>query len=135
MQKIVTRFTGQKENQLLSKYLQTINRKSFGQSPTPTASETFSDAVKSKILFLRLIHCSFTWISCTFLYYGLTMHSVSISENIYLSFIFSTAVEIPAYIIYYYGNEKIGRRLMIFLSFIATGASCLAVGFIQKGSY
>lgn len=134
VQKIVTRFTGQKENQLLSKYLQTINRKSFGQSPTPTASETFSDAVKSKILFLRLIHCSFTWISCTFLYYGLTMHSVSISENIYLSFIFSTAVEIPAYIIYYYGNEKIGRRLMIFLSFIATGASCLAVGFIQKDS-
>ncbi|XP_056632745.1 organic cation transporter protein-like [Diorhabda sublineata] len=99
---------------------------------TEKQSETFIDAVKSRILLLRLIHCAFTWICCTFLYFGLTMNSVTLSEDVYSSFILSALVEIPGYLIYYYGNLKIGRRLFLSITFISAGVSCLAVGFIPK---
>ncbi|KAJ8921358.1 hypothetical protein NQ315_002973 [Exocentrus adspersus] len=100
-----------------------------------TKTESFLETVKSKVLLLRTIHCSFTWICCTFVYYGLTIHSVSISENIYLSFIFSVAVEIPGYVTYFYVNEKMGRRLMMFFTLILAGISCVAVGFIPEDYY
>lgn len=101
----------------------------------PIRNESFLEAVKSTRLLLRTVHCSLTWISCTFIYYGLTIHSVAISENVYLSFIFVVVVEIPGYIVYFYANEKIGRRLMMFFTLILAGTSCVAVGFIPEGLY
>ncbi|XP_018574992.1 organic cation transporter protein-like [Anoplophora glabripennis] len=97
--------------------------------------ESFLESVKSTRLLIRTVHCSFTWICCTFVYYGLTLHSVAISDNVYLSFIFATVVEIPGYVIYFYANEKIGRRLMMFFTLILAGISCVAVGFIPEDYY
>lgn len=97
--------------------------------------ESFLESVKSRRLLLRTVHCSLTWICCTFVYYGLTIHSVAVSENVHLSFIFAAVVEIPGYILYFYANERIGRRLMMFFSLVMTGVSCLAVGFIPEGLY
>lgn len=94
--------------------------------------EGFLDSMRSKVLLLRLIHCSFTWICCTFVYYGLTMHSVAISDNIYSSFIFAVVIEIPGYVLYYYSNEKFGRRLMLCLSQTIGGLACLIVGPIPE---
>ncbi|KAJ8950568.1 hypothetical protein NQ318_015701 [Aromia moschata] len=98
-------------------------------------TDSFLELIKCRVLLLRTLHCSFTWICSAFVYYGLTIHSVSISDNIYLSFIFAVVIEIPGYLIYYLANERIGRRIMLFLSLISSGIFCVAVGFIPTGRW
>ncbi|CAH2003630.1 unnamed protein product [Acanthoscelides obtectus] len=98
----------------------------------PDGRSGFKESIRNRRLLIRMVHCSFTWICCTFLYFGLTIHSTAMSENVYLSFIFAVMVELPGYIIYYYGNEKIGRRLMMFFSLVSAGLSCLAVGIVKE---
>ena len=45
----------------------------------------------SSILFLN-------WITATMCYYGLTMLSVNLTDDIYVSFVLSALIEIPSYI-------------------------------------
>lgn len=73
-------------------------------------------------------------VCCTFVFYGLTIHSVNISKNIYLSFICGAIAETPGYIIYYYANEKSGRRKLMSSALVLGGAFCLAVGFLPEGN-
>nr|XP_023012268.1 organic cation transporter protein-like [Leptinotarsa decemlineata] len=98
-------------------------------------SQGFWDAISQKVILLRVIHCSFTWIANNFIYYGLLLQSVAISEDIYISFIIGVVVEIPGYIIYYYGNKKFKRRWTMLVGFVSTGVCCIAVGFIQEEFY
>ncbi|GJQ83491.1 hypothetical protein Trydic_g19283 [Trypoxylus dichotomus] len=60
---------------------------------------------RSTRLLLRLANCSFSWICCTFVYYGLTLHSVSISG-------------------------RIGRRFTLAPSYILSGIACLSFIFV-----
>uniref|UniRef100_A0A6P7FGR1 Solute carrier family 22 member 1-like n=1 Tax=Diabrotica virgifera virgifera TaxID=50390 RepID=A0A6P7FGR1_DIAVI len=99
---------------------------------TTVASEKFIDAIKHKSLLLRFVICCFIWVTVNFIYYGLTLNSVDLTDDIYLSFIVSCLIEIPGYIIYYVVNEKIGRRLLTSVTFILAGLACLAVGFIPQ---
>ncbi|CAG9772657.1 unnamed protein product [Ceutorhynchus assimilis] len=94
---------------------------------------SFWSVLKNPVLLVRTIHCSMTWICCTFVFYGLTINSVNISENIHLSFIFAAMAETPGYVIYYYANERSGRRKLMFYSLVLGGAFCLAVGFLPDG--
>ncbi|XP_066252678.1 organic cation/carnitine transporter 2-like [Euwallacea similis] len=95
-------------------------------------SGSYLDVLKHPVLLMRFLHCSLTWICCTFVFYGLTIHSVDVSESIYLSFIFSAVAETPGYVIYYYANEKWGRRRLMSSTLILGGAFCLAVGFLPE---
>ncbi|XP_072392026.1 solute carrier family 22 member 3-like [Diabrotica undecimpunctata] len=99
---------------------------------TKVSSEKFIDAIKHKSLLLRFLICCFIWVTVNFIYYGLTLNSVDLTDDIYLSFIVSCLVEIPGYIVYYVINEKIGRRLLTSVTFILAGLACLAVGFIPQ---
>lgn len=104
------------------------------QIDQPTdVKENIFDALKCRTLFLRFLNCSFSWICCTFTYYGLTIHSISISDNVYWSFIFIVVIEMPAYFVYYYLNEKTGRKKLMCLSLLVGGGCCLIVGFIPSG--
>lgn len=48
-------------------------------------------AIITLVMFLN-------WITATLCYYGLTMSSVNLSEDIYVNFVLSAVIEIPSYI-------------------------------------
>lgn len=95
----------------------------------------FTAALKSRTLLLRMITCCFCWIACAFLFYGLTLNSVTLADgNSYLDFILTSLVEIPAYIACNFVLDTFGRRRSLSISFFMTGISCLAFIFISEGS-
>ncbi|KAE8751502.1 hypothetical protein FOCC_FOCC001749 [Frankliniella occidentalis] len=51
---------------------------------------------KSSRLLVRFINCSYCWMANTFVYYGLSLNSVSMAGNDYLNFILVTLIELPA---------------------------------------
>ncbi|XP_066253734.1 organic cation transporter protein-like isoform X2 [Euwallacea similis] len=92
-------------------------------------------ALKSSILMIRLVACCFCWITCTFLFYGLTLNSVSlVAGNNYLDFILTSLVEVPAYFACNFVVEKYGRKKTLLFSYWLTGAACLAFIFIPTAS-
>ncbi|XP_066146515.1 solute carrier family 22 member 21-like isoform X2 [Euwallacea fornicatus] len=108
------------------------NEEEHSNASKQSQSGSFLDVLKHPVLLIRSLHCSLTWICCNFVFYGLTIHSVDVSESIYLSFIFSAVAETPGYVIYYYANEKWGRRRLMSSTLILGGAFCLAVGFLPE---
>lgn len=89
---------------------------------------------KSVPLLLRFVNCCFCWITCTFLFYGLTLNSVALAGNSYLDFILTSLVEVPAYFACYFVVDKIGRRASQFGSFLITGCACFAFIFVPQGT-
>ncbi|XP_017774915.1 PREDICTED: organic cation transporter protein-like isoform X2 [Nicrophorus vespilloides] len=96
--------------------------------------ESIRSALRSPVLLFRLINCSFAWCCCTFVYYGLTMHSVSISGNLYSNFIAVAFIEMPAYLVSYCTLDKIGRKSSLAGSLMASGAACTAFIFIPEAN-
>lgn len=90
----------------------------------------FAQVFKSKTLLLRLINCCICWITCTFLFYGLTLTSVTLAGNNYLDFILTSLVEIPAYIACNYAIELLGRKKSLIASYLITGTACLVFNFM-----
>lgn len=97
------------------------------------ARKAFRKAVFNKVLYMRVVICSFLWMCCVFVYYGLTIHSVNVSDNVYLSFVFTVAVEIPGYLIYYLVNERVGRRTMMLITLMLGGAVLYMIEFLPQG--
>lgn len=87
---------------------------------------------KSVPLLLRFVNCCFCWITCTFLFYGLTLNSVSLAGNSYLDFILTSLVEVPAYFACYFVVDRIGRRASQAGSFIITGLACIGFIFVPQ---
>ncbi|XP_063909928.1 organic cation transporter protein-like [Zophobas morio] len=93
------------------------------------------EVFKSKKIVIRIIHCSFTWICCTFPYYGLTIQSVTLSENVYANFICTSLVEVPAYFITQSIIDRFGRRKTLGLSLITGGVWCVLVNFVDESKW
>lgn len=98
-------------------------------------SASFMDLLKSVSLCLRFLNCSFCWISCAFLFYGMTLNSTTLSSNSYLDFIYISLTEIPAYWTAVYLANKIGRKYSMSLSYALTAVSCCAFIFISGGEF
>ncbi|CAH1373368.1 unnamed protein product [Tenebrio molitor] len=98
------------------------------------SKDSFFQVFKSTTLFLRLINCFFCWITCTFLFYGLTLNSVALAGNTYLDFILTSLVEIPASFVCNYVVDKFGRKWSLSCSFFLTGLSCLVFLFLPIDS-
>lgn len=85
---------------------------------------------KSKTMVLRLLKCSFWWITCVFCFYGLSINAVALAGNLYLNFIFAALVEIPAHLLGLFGVSYIGRKWTIFTAFVIGGICNLSFAFI-----
>ncbi|XP_071050913.1 organic cation transporter protein-like isoform X2 [Onthophagus taurus] len=99
------------------------------------AKEPFFHVFKSRILVMRFFNSCFCWLSCAFLFYGLTLNAVSLAGNSYVDFILTSLVEIPAYIATYITVDRFGRRWTQSLSFFITAVACFAYIFISKDQH
>lgn len=84
---------------------------------------------------LRVANCSFCWLTNTFVYYGLTLNSVSISGNKYVNFMLLSLIEIPGFGVTYILSERIGRRWTLCSSLILSGLICICTEYAPKGKF
>lgn len=97
---------------------------------TVTRPYPILDVFRSKILLIRLVICSYCWLTNTLVYYGLGMNAVTLDGNKYINFMFVSLAEIPGYLITYYVMEKWGRRWPLCGSLLACGLACIGSQFM-----
>ncbi|CAG9790806.1 unnamed protein product [Diatraea saccharalis] len=93
---------------------------------------TLADAIKSKIILKRVVVCSFLWITCTFVYYGLSINSVSLAGNKYVNFMLVGFVEIPANFVCLLVLDKYGRKRTLIITYVLSACLCMSLSFLPK---
>ncbi|XP_047517117.1 organic cation transporter protein-like isoform X3 [Pieris napi] len=88
--------------------------------------------LRSRVLMSRLFICSFWWITVTFIYYGLSINSVSLGGNSYVNFLLTALVEIPGYCLSVLTLDRFGRKASIMTAFFVCGLSLLGLPFIPE---
>ncbi|XP_075975003.1 organic cation transporter protein-like [Anticarsia gemmatalis] len=86
--------------------------------------------VRSRVLLLRFAVCCWCWAATAFVYYGLTINSVSLSGNKHVNFALNMSMEIAASVLIMMALERIGRRMCIFLAFLLCGVACVSPFFV-----
>lgn len=109
-----------------------------GTAETPAVEEPskpslFMQVIKSKTLVSRVCICSFWWITLTFIYYGLSINSVSLAGNSYVNYILTSLVEIPGYVISAVTLDRFGRKSSIITAFFICGMALIALPFVPNG--
>ncbi|CAH0399568.1 unnamed protein product [Chilo suppressalis] len=92
-------------------------------------------AVRSGIIWRRLMICSFLWMTCSLVYYGLSINSVSLSSNKYVSFMLVVLVEIPAYIVAVLVLDKYGRKRTLIATYMTCAVTCLLFAFLPRSDW
>ncbi|KAH0954980.1 hypothetical protein HN011_002710 [Eciton burchellii] len=89
----------------------------------------------SSVILIRLLVCSFCWLTNTFVYYGLSLNSVAFAGDKYVNFMLVAVVEIPAYCLTWLLTDHIGRKPTLSGAFLLSGAFCLAIQFVPADSW
>ncbi|XP_058055344.1 organic cation transporter protein-like [Anopheles bellator] len=126
-----------------------------GKSLSPAAVESLcsttdcetasSDAKKSKPfgqllreafcspgLVIRVVNCSFCWLTNTMVYFGLSLNSVSLSGNKYLNFILVSLIELPGFFLMQLILDRVGRKKTLFTTMLLSGLLCIASELIPE---
>ncbi|CAK1585776.1 unnamed protein product [Parnassius mnemosyne] len=103
--------------------------------PTPAHSANEKSSImlqvlKSKVLMSRTCICSFWWMSVTFIYYGLSINSVSLAGNSYVNYILTSLIEIPGYCLSIVTLDRFGRKRSIITAFFLCGISLVVLPFV-----
>lgn len=98
------------------------------------AVSPFKLVLRSKVLILRVLKASIWWITCTFCFYGLSINSTVLKGNMYVNFMMSAAIEIPAHIISFFSLSYFGRKKTIFTAFLIGGLCLVSFPFIPDGN-
>ncbi|CAB3221786.1 unnamed protein product [Arctia plantaginis] len=107
--------------------------------PTPPPNTEDEDEVslikaifKSRVLLGRVCTTPIWWITITFVYYGLSINSVGLSDTIYLNYILVCAVEIPGFVTAALILGRIGRKLTLTGGYFFSAACNIAFIFIPQ---
>lgn len=93
----------------------------------------FLQVIKSSIIRKRVFVCSFLWITCTFVYYGLSINSVSLAGNKYMNFMLVGFVEIPANFACLLVLDRFGRKKTLIITYVLSACLCISLSFLPKG--
>lgn len=91
--------------------------------------------LNSSIIRSRLITCSFLWITCTFVYYGLSINSVSLAGNMYVNFMLVAFIEIPANFCCLFVLDRFGRKRVMITTYILSAILCISLSFLPKRKF
>ncbi|XP_041979847.1 organic cation transporter protein-like isoform X2 [Aricia agestis] len=92
----------------------------------------WTQVFRSPIILKRLAICSWWWITCTFVFYGLAINSVSLAGNKYTNYILVVSVEIIAVVNNAIVLDRIGRKRTLLIAFIVCGLSCITIAFVPE---
>lgn len=102
------------------------------ESPDPKPQSTFLQVIKSSIIRKRVLVCSFLWITCTFVYYGLSINSVSLAGNKYVNFMLVGFVEIPANFVCLLVLDRFGRKRTLITTYVLSACLCISLSLLPK---
>lgn len=85
------------------------------------------------MLLRRVCTTPIWWITTTFVYYGLSINSTSLSGNMYLNYIYTCAIEIPGFYTAVLVLDRIGRKATLASGFIFSASCNIAFAFIPEG--
>merc|ERR1712071_267824 len=106
----------------------------MGQQAYPTdKSEDIFGVLRSSVLCVRLIICSFSWIAANMGFFGLTFSASNLSGNFYLNFLLSMVAEVPSYLIGIFVMNRYGRRITLSGGLLLSGLACLITGLVPEG--
>ncbi|XP_023945421.2 organic cation transporter protein-like [Bicyclus anynana] len=91
--------------------------------------------IKSPVMLRRCCTTPVYWIATTFIYYGLSINSVSLSGNMYLNYVLTCLIEIPGYWTAYKALDKVGRKVTLFSGYMLCSVCCVAFSFTPKNMY
>ncbi|XP_026496252.2 organic cation transporter protein-like [Vanessa tameamea] len=100
--------------------------------PEEKQSSLALQVLRSRVLMTRLCICSFWWITVTFIYYGLSINSVSLAGNSYVNYILTALVEIPGYCMSVLTLDRFGRKSSIMTAFFLCGISLIILPFVPE---
>ena len=107
--------------------------KSKGKAEGGSTASNLLDTFRSSTLLLRFINCSYCWMANTFVYYGLSLNSVSMAGNDYLNFILVTLIELPALLAQLWLMNIFGRRSCLSSTMVIAGVCCISFLAIPEG--
>ncbi|CAG5054675.1 unnamed protein product [Parnassius apollo] len=86
----------------------------------------------SPIIMKRLAICSWWWITCTFVYYGLAINSVSLAGDKYTNYMLVVSVEVISVVTNALVLDRYGRKKTLLVAYVTCGISCAAITFVPK---
>ncbi|XP_022828155.1 organic cation transporter protein-like isoform X1 [Spodoptera litura] len=86
----------------------------------------------SPIIMTRLAICSWWWITCTFVFYGLAINSVSLAGDKYTNYMLVVSVEVIAVVTNALVLDRIGRKRTLLSAYTVCGIACVAIPFVPK---
>ncbi|KAI5651510.1 major facilitator superfamily domain-containing protein [Phthorimaea operculella] len=105
------------------------------ENQTKDKQTQFSKALRSSIIWKRLMICSFLWVTCSLVYYGMSINSVSLSGNRYISFMLVVLVEIPAYIVVAIVLDKYGRKKTLIPCYLLCAITSFLFAFLPRSDW
>ena len=94
----------------------------------------FSDMFRRSqiVITLPLLFC---WPVITLLFYGLSLSAdkIHMTDNVYLSFILVSLIEIPSHILTPLALDVLGRKPLFFLTQFIPGICCITAAFLPPG--
>jgi OCT family organic cation transporter-like MFS transporter 4/5 len=72
-------------------------------------------------------------VTITFVFFGLSLTSVSVGGNKFTNFILVALIELPAYVVFYFTMDRFGRKSTMSASLVIAGISCISFAFVPLG--
>ncbi|XP_047023398.1 organic cation transporter protein-like [Helicoverpa zea] len=116
-------------------FLLTTIHKQVEENKQINDESLFFKVIKSPVLLRRCCSTPIMWMTTVFIYYGLSINSVSLSGNMYLNYIAIAAIEIPGFWTAVLLLDRVGRRITLFCGFMVCAICCAAFAFIPKSMY
>ncbi|KAJ2950643.1 hypothetical protein O0L34_g8899 [Tuta absoluta] len=98
---------------------------------TTCSSNLIATILKSPTLLRRVCTTPVWWISTTFIYYGLSINSTSLSDTIYLNYMLTGAIEFPGFFTALLLVNRLGRKPTLAGGYFLCAACNIAFAFID----
>lgn len=95
-------------------------------SATEATGYPILKAIRNRTILLRLVILSLCWATNTFVYYGLSIYSVSFAGDKYVNYIGGALIELPSILITYFlvEAEFLGRKRSLIITMLVSGIAC-----------
>lgn len=84
-------------------------------------------AIRNHVILRRVLILSFCWATNTFVYYGLSIYSVSFGGDKYINYVSSSLIELPSVLICYLlvDTKIFGRKRALMGTLFVSGVACI----------
>ncbi|XP_050302728.1 carcinine transporter isoform X2 [Anthonomus grandis grandis] len=109
-----------------------MNRRTSSEEEALNKNQGLTDLCATPNMRLKTILITLNWFANNMVYVGLSYYGPSLGSNQYISFLLSSAVEIPSYIASWLLIDKWGRRWPLCICMMLSGASCIATVLVSQ---